>query len=322
MRRMLAALAILALATPVLAQDFPTRQVRLVVGFTPGGGADTTARIFAEKLSEIWKQPVVVENRPGAGGVIAATEVAKAAPDGYTLLVPSNTNVISEVMNPAVKTDFTRDFTPIAMVTNAPMVIAVNAEQVSAKNLREFTDMLKSSPGKYSYSACNMASTPHLAMEMYKQAMAIDAVHVAHKGCGPSVSDTVAGHIPIVVTVLPPTLAFIKQGKLRPIAVLDAERSPSAPDIPTVRESGIPELKDVSLQSYYGFVGPAGMPPALARKIEADVLRVAAMPDVRKRLEGAGMDMYVLDSQKMGALVKTDIDKIRQVVKAGNIKPE
>jgi tripartite-type tricarboxylate transporter receptor subunit TctC len=309
------------LSFPALAQDYPSRAVRLVVSFTPGGGADTTARVFGDRLSELWRQPVVIENRPGAGGSIGAEAVSKAPADGYTLLLAPNTHVINQVVYPQLTFDI-REFTPIAMVTNAPMVIAVNASQIAAKDLKEFTAMLKSAPGKYSYTACNVASTPHFGMEMYKHAMGIDAVHVPHKGCGPAAADAAAGHIPIVVTVLPSAVAFFKQGKLRPIALIDAERSPSAPDIPTLRESGIPELKDVSLQSYYGFMGPPGMPTAVAQKIEADVLKIAALPEVRKRLEGAGTDLYVLDAKAMIALIRADYDKLSRAAKAANIKAE
>jgi tripartite-type tricarboxylate transporter receptor subunit TctC len=320
MRKILAGLLGLALASPLLAQDFPSRPVRVIVGFTPGGGADTTARMFGERLAELWKQPVLVENRPGAGGTIAADAVSKAAPDGHTLLLASNTNVISQVVNPPAF-DF-RNFIPIALATNAPMLIAVNTEKIQARNLQEFTAMLKSAPGKFSYTACNMASTPHFAMEMYRHAMGINALHVPHKGCAPSVSDAVAGHIPIVVTVLPTTLPFIKAGKLRAIALLDAERSPSAPDIPTLRESGIPELKDVSLQSWNGYFAPPGTPAAIVQRLEADIIRTASNPELQKRLSGAGMDMFVLDSKKTQVQVRNDYENLARTAKAANIKAE
>jgi len=202
------------------------------------------------------------------------------------------------------------------------MLIAVNTEKIQARNLQEFTAMLKSAPGKHSYTACNMASTPHFAMEMYRHAMGIDALHVPHKGCAPSVSDAVAGHIPIVITVLPTVLPFIKQGKLRAIALLDAERTPSAPDIPTLRESGIPELKDVSLQSWNGYLAPPGMPGAIAQKLEADIIRIASNPDLKKRLSGAGLDMYVVDAKKTQAQLRSDYDNLARTAKAANIKAE
>src|SRR5437870_8102565 len=305
----LTAMLLAAVSLGVAAQEYPSKPVRLIVTFTPGGGADTTARIFAERLADLWKQQVFVENRPGAGGSIGAEAVHKSPPDGYTLFLATNTHIINQVVYPKLPFDFTRDFTPIAIVTNGPMVIAINPAQVPAKDTKEFVAMLKSAPGKYSYASCNVASPHHFGMEMYKHAMSIDALHVPHKGCGPAVTDAVAGHIGIVVATLPAAVPFFKQGRLRPIAVLSAERSPSAPDIPTVRESGIPELKDFSLETYYGFMAPPSTPAAIASKIEADVLKLAAQPDVRKRLEGAGMDLFVRNSKDMMVLIRSDYEK-------------
>ena len=319
--KMLAALLAL-LAAPALAQDYPTRLVRLVVTFTPGGGADTTARIFAERLSEAWKHQVVVENRPGAGGSIGAEAVHKAAPDGYTLLLATNTHIINQVVYPSLAFDFTKDFTPIAIVTSGPMVIAVNSAKVQAKDLKEFIAMLKSAPGKLSYASCNVASPHHFSMEMLKSIEGIDALHIPHKGCGPAVADTVAGHIDSVVTTLPAAVPFFKQGRLRAIALLSSTRSTAAPEIPTVRESGIPRLKDFSLDNYYGFMAPPGTPAAIARKIEADALKIAGEPELRKRLEGAGMDMLVLGSGEMMQLIRADYDKYSRAAKAANIRAE
>lgn len=318
-------LVLLALALVMgsaFAQDYPSRPVRLIVTYTPGGGADTTGRVFAERLSDMWKQQVLVENRPGAGGSIGAEHVHKAAPDGYTLFLATNTHIINQVVYPKLPFDFINGFTPIAIVTNGPMVIAVNPTQVKAKNLQEFVAMLKNAPGKYSYASCNVASPHHFGMEMFKHAMGIDALHIPHKGCGPAVTDTVAGHIGIVVATLPPAVPFFKSGRLVPIAMLSAERSPSAPDIPTVRESGIPELKDFSLESYYGFMAPPGTPASIARKVEADVLKIANNPEVRKRLAGAGMDVFIRDSRSMMTLIRSDFEKYGKAAKAANIRAE
>ncbi len=315
-------LAFALFAAAAFAQDYPSRPVRLVVTFTPGGGADTTARVFAERLSDLWKQQVFVENRPGAGGSIGAEAVHKAPPDGYTLFLATNTHIINQVVYPKLSFDFTRDFTPIAIVTNGPMVIAVNPALVSAKDTREFISMLKSAPGKHAYASCNVASPHHFGMEMLKHAMTIDALHVPHKGCGPAVTDAVAGHIGVVIATLPAAAPFFKQGRLRPIALLSAERSASAPDIPTVRESGIPELRDFSLESYYGFMAPPGTPAAIASRVEADVLRLAAQPELRKRLEGAGMDIFVRNSKDMMLLIRSDYEKYASAAKAANIRAE
>ena len=303
------------------AQDFPSNPVRIIVTFTQVGAADLTARVFGDKLAEIWKQSVVIENRIGGGGSIGAEAVFRAPPDGYTLLLATNTHIINHVVYPRLTFDFTKDFPGLGLVTSAPMMIAVNPS-VPAKNLAEFTAMLKASPGKYSYASCNIASPHHFAMEMYKYDMKLFAVHIPHRGCTPAVADTVAGHIEIVATSVPAGLPFVKQGRLRPIALLSSERSPSLPDVPTVRESGIAQLKNFSLDNYYGFMAPPATPPAILAKIEADIRRVAAMPDVRKKLDGAGLDMLVMSSGDMMNLIRADADKYGKAATLAGIKAE
>jgi len=302
-------------------QDYPSRPVRMIVTFPAGGASDIVARIFAERLSELWKQQVFVENRIGGGGSIGTEAAYRAAPDGYTLLLASSTPIINQVLIPNLPFTFTRDFPTLAVVSSAPMMIAVHPS-VPANDLKALTAMLKAAPGKHDYTACNMASPYHFAMEMYKQAVGAFAVHIPHRGCNPATTDAVAGHIKIVVTNLPTALPFLKQGRLRPIAVMTRERSSSAPDVPTVRESGIAELKDYHLESYYGFMAPPKTPAALVSKIEADILYLAARPDVRKRLEGAGLDMLVLDATGMRELIRADAEKYARVAKQAGIKVE
>ena len=320
-RAMALALGSLA-ATPSLAQEYPAKPVRIVVTFTQGGAADITGRIFGDRLSDLWKQQVVIENRLGGGGSIGAEAVYRAAPDGYTLLLATNTHIINHVVVAKLPFDYTKDFTPIALVTSAPMMIAVNPAKVPATDLKSFTAMLKQSPGKYSYASCNMASPHHFAMEMYKSALGLFAVHIPHRGCTPAVADVVAGHIDIVATSVPAGLAFVKQGRLKPIALMSSERTPVAPDVPTMAESGIPQLKGFSLDNYYGFMAPPGTPAAIAKKVEADVLRIAGQPDTRKKLEGAGLDMLVMGPDAMMKLIRADAEKYGKAAKAADIKPE
>jgi tripartite-type tricarboxylate transporter receptor subunit TctC len=201
------------------------------------------------------------------------------------------------------------------------MMIAVHPD-VPANNLKELTALLKAAPGKHDYTACNMASPYHFAMEMYKQAVGVYAVHIPHRGCSPATTDAVAGHIKIVVTNLPTALPYMKQGRLRPIALISKDRSPSVPDVPTVRESGMAELKDYYLESYYGFMAPPKTPAAIVSKVEADVLNLAARPEMRKRLEGAGLDMLVLNSRQMTDLIRSDAEKYARVARQAGIKVE
>jgi len=313
--------ALLFAAFTALAQDYPTRPVKMIVTFPAGGASDIVARIIAEGLSALWKQQVFIENRLGGGGSIGTEAAFRAEPDGYTLLLASSTPIINQVLIPNLPFTYTRDFPTIAVVTSAPMILTVHPD-VPAKNLKELTALFKSAPGKHDYTACNMASPYHFAMEMYKQAVGVYAVHIPHRGCSPATTDAVAGHIKIAVTNLPAALPHLKQGRLRPIALLSKERSPSLPDVPTARESGIPELKDYALESYYGFMAPPKTPPAIVSKVEADILNLAARPDMRNRLEGAGLDMLVLNSRQMTELIRADAEKYARVAKQAGIKVE
>jgi tripartite-type tricarboxylate transporter receptor subunit TctC len=301
------------------AQDFPSRPVKIVVTFTPGGAADVTARIFAERLATLWKQAVVVDNRPGAGGSIGAELVFRAPPDGYTLLLATNTHIINHVLIPKLAFDYTKDFTPLGLVTSAPMVLAVNPS-VPAKNLEELTQLLKSSPGKYPFASCNMASPHHFAMAIYLSTMNLESTHVPYKGCTPAVTDTLAGQVNIVAASIPAVVSFAKQGTLRPIALLSSKRSPAMPDVPTVSESGIAELKNFSLDNYYGFMAPPGLPPALQKKMEADIRTVAGAADIRARFEGAGLELSVLNSTDMMTLIRDDAKKYAVAARQANIR--
>jgi tripartite-type tricarboxylate transporter receptor subunit TctC len=323
MRLMCALVSLVAsiFASIAIAQDYPSRPVKIIVPFPTGGASDIVGRIFAEGLSDLWKQQVIVENRVGAGGSIGTEVAYRAKPDGYTLLLATTSPVVNQVLISQLPFTYTKDFPTVAVVTSAPMMIAVHPS-VPANNLKELTAMFKTAPGKHDYTACDMASQFHLAMEMYKQAVGVFAVHIAHRGCGPAITDAVAGHIKIAVTNLPAALPFLKQGRLKAIALMSKDRSPSAANVPTVRESEIPQLKDYYLENYYGFMAPPKTPPAIVAKVEADILNLAARPDVRKRLEGAGLDMLVLNSKQMAELIRADADKYARVAKQAGIKVE
>lgn len=318
---LLFAFAMLVAGKQVQAQDYPARAVKIVVTFPAGGSADITARVFADKLSELWKQPVIIENRPGAGGSIGVESVYRSTPDGYTLLLMSNTHVINHVLFHKLPYDITRDFRPLGVVASSPMLIAVHPS-VPVNNLKELTAMLKAAPGKYDYASCNVASPHHFAMEMYKHALGIDALHIPHRGCGPVSTDAAAGHVKIVATNAPTALHFVKDGRLRAIALISTNRSPSMPDVPTMRESGIPELKGFSVDNYYGFMTPLGTPAPVVAKLEIDIRRVSELPDLRRRLDQAGFDMFVLSSAEMARLVRADAEKYAPAAKQAGIKIE
>ena len=201
------------------------------------------------------------------------------------------------------------------------MVLAVNPS-IHATNLKELTQLLQASPGKYPYASCNMASPHHFAMEIYVNAMKIEATHIPYKGCTPAVTDTLAGQVGIVAASIPAVVAFVKQGTLRPIALLSSKRSAAMPTVPTAGESGIPELKGFSLDNYYGFMAPPGLPPALQKKIEDDIRAVAGAPDVRTRFDAAGLEPLLATSGEMMKMIRDDAQKYAAAAKQANIKAE
>ncbi|MSQ72670.1 MAG: tripartite tricarboxylate transporter substrate binding protein [Betaproteobacteria bacterium] len=303
------------------AQVWPARPVRLIVTFTTGGAADITARMIGDKLTDLWKQQVIVENRIGAGGNIGVEAVYRAAPDGYTLLLASNTHAINVALYPKLPFDLTRDFAGLGLTTSTPMVIAVNP-RVKENNLGQFTALLRSQPGKLSYATCGVATAHHFAMELYKYATRTFAVHIPHRGCTPAVVDAVAGQVDIVVASLAAVLPHARAGKLKVIALTTAERSPSSSEFPTMRESGLPELKDFGVENYYGFMSPAGVPREIRSKIEADLKTVTALPDLKQRLNAAGLDLFLSNGEQMIATLRADVERFRKAIEIAGIKPE
>lgn len=303
----------------VAAQDFPSKPVRVIVTYTPGGAADLTARIIAEKLSEFWKQQVLVENRGSGSGSVGVELVKRSPPDGYTLLLLAAGHVVNAAMDPKLGYDLQKDFTPVVMTTVSPVVLAVNP-RVKAVNIRELTALLRANPGKFDIASCGVASLHHLALEIYKSAAKVYAVHIPHRGCAPAVVDTVSGQIEIVMASLPTALPFVRQGKLRAIGITSRDRSAIAPDIPTFRESGLKELANFQIDVYYGFMAPAGTPREITAKIEADIRRVMGLQDVKARVAGAGMDPYLLSPDQMTSVIGQDLEKFRLAIRAANIR--
>ena len=320
MKWILAALAFCA-AGALKAQPYPAKPVRIIVTFTVGGAADLTARLAGDKLAELWKQPIVVENRIGAGGRIGAETVQKSAPDGYTLLLLANTHAINQALYKDQAYDLLKDFAPLGLATSTPMVLAVNP-RMNVKTVREFTDLLRSNPGKVDYATCGVATAHHFAMELYKHATKTYAVHIPHRGCSPAVSDAVGGQIDVVVASLAAVLPFVKQGRLRIVGLTSKERSPNFAEGATFRESGIPELADFEVENYYGFAAPAATPKEVTAKIEADLRRIMAMPELVGRLNGAGLDPFLKTPAEMTAILRADIAKFQRAIEVASIRPE
>lgn len=281
------ALALLTLAAPVLAQDYPSRPVRLVVGFPPGGSNDVVARIIGPKMGQILGQPVVIENRPGANATLGTDHVAKSPPDGYTITLGSLSPLVIALATYAkIPYDTAKDFAPINTVALTPEVIAVHPS-VPVKSLRELVELAKKQ--QVTLSSSGNGGLPHLAIELLKKESKGNFLHVPYRGAGPAVTDTVGGHVNGVVMDLPAVAAQVRAGKLRGLAVTGLERTSVLPDLPTVAEEG---LADVYAVNWFGLMAPKGTPPAVVAKLNDALLKVTAQPDVREQFAQAGVAVY------------------------------
>jgi tripartite-type tricarboxylate transporter receptor subunit TctC len=316
-----AALALSATAIHAAAQGYPAKAVKIIVTFAPGGAGDISARLVGDKLAELWKHPVVIENRVGGGGRIGVEAVYRSEPDGYTLLLSSNSHITNQVLFKDIGYDLVKDFAMLGLVTSTPMVLAVTPK-MPAKSVKEFTEMARANPGKIDYATCGVATIMHFAAELYKNATKTFVVHIPHRGCGPAASALAGGQIDVALTSMSPILPFAKQGRVRMLGITTAQRSPAAPEVPTFRESGLPELKDFVVENYYGFQAPAGTPKEVQAKIEADLRRVMTAPDLLARMANAGLDVFQRSPDEMRALYRSDIEKFARAAAVANIKPE
>ncbi len=301
----LAACMVLAAA----ANAYPDRPVRLVVGFAPGG-SDISARLVGQKLSELWGQPVVVDNRPGAAGNIGADVVAKAAPDGYTILLLVNSYTINTSVYRNLSWDLLRDFAPIGRYATSPMVVVVN-DKMPVKNFAEFVAFAKANRGKINYGSAGTGTAPHLAGELFAMRSGIEMTHVPYKGSAPSVTALVADEVQASFGAMSAFDGMVKQGRLRALAVTTASRFPQLPDVPTVAESGLPGF-DVDI--WYGFLAPAKTPPSIVKQLSDDLARVMADPDLQTKLRERGLEPAYLDSRQTGDLIKRDVGRWREVI--------
>jgi tripartite-type tricarboxylate transporter receptor subunit TctC len=320
MHRLFWALAALCLAfSGAQAQTYPNKPIRLVVGFAPGGNTDTVARVVGQKLGERLGQQVIIENKAGAGGTIGTAEVARAAPDGYTLTMgTTTTHAIAVAAYAKLPYDPVADFEPIALVANAPYLLVVNSS-LPAKDLKEFIALVKSQPGKLNYGSAGQATTTHLVMATLATRAGLDMVHVPFKGNAPATTAVIANQVEILFGALPPLLPHVSSGRLRALAISSAKRSPSLPAVPTVAESGFPDF-DISL--WLGFFAPKGTAPAILKRLETELLQVAQSPEMKDLLEKQGLEPYANGAAQLGKLVKSEITTYQSVFKAANIKME
>ena len=298
--------------------DYPSRPVRIIVPFAPGGPPDVISRLVAQKLSERWRQQVYVENLPGAGGNTGTATAARAAPDGYTLYMMSTGFMVNPSLYAKVPYDPIKDFVPVTLAAVSPNVLFVHPS-VPAHSVKELIDLIKSSPGKYSYAQPSTGSTPHLSGELLKLQYGLDLVTVPFNGASLAVNSTLAGHTPIAFTALPPAIANIKEGNLRALAVTAAKRSAALPDVPTMAEGGVP---DQEAETINGLLAPAGTPNDIIARINRDTVAALSLPDVKERLSALGFEPAVTTPAEFGARINSEIAKWDKVVRAANIRIE
>jgi tripartite-type tricarboxylate transporter receptor subunit TctC len=319
MRFTLVAALLMAIATPAAAQPgYPSKPVRLVVPFPPGASNDTVARATGLKLSEALGQPVVIDNRSGAGGSIGAAILARSPADGYTLMVTSTSYTTNAGVQPNLPFDPVKDIAPVAMIGRGPMMVVV-APAVPAQSFKEFLALAKAQPGKLNYTSSGIGSAPHLATELFMSLANVDMVHVPYKGLGPAMVDLIANRVQVLIASLPSVLPHVKAGKLRSLAVTSAQRSPFAPGLPTVTESGVPGYTS---ELWWGVFAPARTPAPVVTRLHAETVKFVAADDMKKLLADAGAEPAALSTAGFAAQIRAEIEKWTKLVQQRGIKAE
>ena len=297
------------------AQDYPTRPVRIVVPFAPGGPNDIIVRLVAQKLTETWSQPFVVENRPGAGGNIGTDFVAKAAPDGYTLLSVGPGSLIINPLIGKVPYDTARDFAPVTLMARAPNALVAHPS-LPAGSVKELIELARSQPGRVNYGSGGNGSTPHLAGAMFAAMAGVALTHVPYKGTAPATADLIGGQVQIAFLGIPSVLPHVKSGKLRVLAVTGKRRSPELPGVPTVDEAGVPGYE---LSPWYGLLAPAGTPRAVVVRLGDEVSRVVRASEMKEKLAVQGAEVTGGSPEEFAALIRADTSTWSRVVKDARI---
>jgi len=314
-----AAFALVLGATSVVAQSYPSRPIKIIVPFAPGGPNDILARIVGQKLNEQWGQPVVIENRGGAGGTIGIEAAVKSPPDGYTIAMGGSSNLtIAPGLYAKLAYDPVRDLAPVVNVAVVPYTLAINPH-VPAKNIKELVAIAKSKKGRLSYGSSGSGSVSSLAAEMLKAATGADIVHVPYKGTAPAVTDMIAGQIDMMMADFAAVEPFAKAGKLRLLALAGSKRLSLAPQLPTMAEAGI---KGYAMDVWFGIVAPAGTPKDIVAKLNAAIVSGLKAPDVKQRFGGLGYEAIGDTPEQFAATIKTDIEKFGRVIRSAGIRAE
>ncbi len=312
-----ALLAALVVAAPAFAQRFPSKPVTLLVPYPPGGSNDTFARALGKKLSEAWGQPVIVENKPGAGGSIGAAMVNKAAPDGYLIMLLSSSFTTGAAIQPNWPFDPVKGFTPIAMVARGPMVLTVS-NKLPAKSLAEFLALAKSQPGKLNFGSSGQGSTNHFASELLMGAAGLQMTHVPYKGMGPATADVIAGHIDVLVASAPSIMQHVKGGKVRGLGVTSKGPSAVVPELPAISAT----VPGYSFELWWGVLAPPNMPKELAASLNAEINKALASAEFKEILAREGTEPYIVSPAEAAETVRSEIEEWRKVAARAGIKAE
>ena len=309
MKRLLA----LALLLPCVAfaQAYPTRPVRIIVPYPPGGATDVMARTVAQKLNESWQQAVVVENKPGASGSVGSEIVAKSVPDGYTLLVQGTQHAINLSLYKQLPYDTLRDFVPINYIASAPFLLVLHPS-VPANTVAELIAYIKARPGGLNYGSSGVGGGAHLAGEIFKTAAGVPLTHIPYKGAAPAMADLLGGQVTMVFDPIPTSITQVRAGRLKALAITSAKRSALMPELPTVAESGLPGF-DVS--AWFGLYGPAAMPKDIAIKLNAEVNRILQLPEVKEKFAGLGAESMIMNTDQFAVHLRAEIAKFAKAIK-------
>ena len=301
------------------AQPYPTQPIRMLCPSVPGGTTDLVARLISQKLSEEWRQQVVVDNRGGAGGLIGTEMAARSAPDGYTLVLGTmSTHAVNPAFSKHVPYDPVKDFAPVSLVVSAPQLLAVHPS-VQANSAKELIALAKARPGQFSYSSSGIGSTPHIAFELFKLMAGINVVGIQYKGSGPAITDLAAGHVQMMMTGVLALAPHVKAGRLRALAITSPTRSPALPELPTVAESGVPGF-DVAV--WFGVLLPAGAAKSIVTEVHGRIKKILQVPETRQRLTDQGADAASSTPEEFAALIKSDLARWIKVVKATGVGAE
>ena len=312
-----AALGLLFAAAGALAQSYPTKPIRMLIGFPPGGGTDIIGRLVAQKLGEALGQQIIVDNRSGASGQLAAELVSKAAPDGYTIMM-AHIAAISILPSLVSKLPYNpqKDFAPVSLSAIGPNLLVVHPS-VPAKTVKELVALAKSRPGQLQYASPGAGTVQHLAGELFKLQAKVDMLHVPYKGSGQSIVDLIAGHVHLDFDAVPPVINFVRQGKLRALAVTSAKRFSLLPDMPTIEESGVPGF---DMSTWWGIVAPAAVSKDIINKLNTEMVKAIRQPDAKEKISSVGADIVGNTPDEFAAFIRAETEKYARIIKAANIK--